>query len=212
MAISLTNARTRVREFLDSDSDSPRWSDTEIDFALGIAFENVLSEYAEKGGNLLTKQLSVTTGSTGTTSLSSYKPLRITNVFQVVGDAKISLAPLSNTAGFTTVNSAVNLLIEYVPESELPASDGDTFDYGNSVNSNVLDGLLVLQAASFLQIKEQKVNQGLERQIALLWDRLKVLHKVPAGGRFPKRNSLTSLSTLDYCWRYTPYTLEIVRN
>jgi hypothetical protein len=169
MSLTLTQARTRIRNILD-DADDVKWSDDEIDSSLAVALEQALEEAVAAGVSGFEITESFALNSDGYVSLLTQNPLKITNVAMLMGSTRMFVAPSRRRSMLSTATGTSGTLeITYIPKPTFPASDSDVFTYGSTFpNSNTLDQYICFLAASELKIKEGEINPGLEQRKAEL--------------------------------------------
>lgn len=145
--MTLTNARAKVRRFLDDTDVNPLVSDADIDDSLATAQYEVQQLLVSSGGNLLTQEASITSSATGSVSLAAIAPLKVVYVQFTIGTQRYQVPPSRSTDWVQTVTAPQTLIIGYVPRPIFPASGAATFTWSGTVDSPVLDKYMVAIAA-----------------------------------------------------------------
>lgn len=213
--MTLTQARARVRGFLDdttSSTTNQRWSDAQIDAALGTASVEALRAALAAGVDLFLISTTLTTASDGSLSLLSVKPLKITRVQIVEGDHRRDVRPCIASDVRAHEPRAETLAISFVPSPVFPAVPGDPFVFGSGVvDVPELEAFMCAIAASELKMLEGTENKGLERRKAELEKRVMNLQEVPSWRAINGAQGYGRAGISPFYWAVLqPHTLQLV--
>lgn len=207
MTMLLSDARTRVLNYLDDDNT--RWSNSEIDQKLRLAIESCCTVYAAKGGTRLDEVVSITTSTDGYADLTSVKPLQIQAVRLNQGGWFTPIASVTARDFLQRISSALPLEIRLVRSPTLPTSASDNILYGPNLSFETMDELICLKAARLLLTKDRELDQSLEIQFQELLQTTLATENIQQCYDLPIANGNGTVNQL--CYTYLPYGLYLGR-
>ena len=182
MAMTLLEARNRIRLLLDDTDLNPLIVDTRINDTLKVAQAEVWQRIIGHGANLFSQEAAVASTSNGVVDLSTIKPLKINNVQLAYGNTRWQVQPakLSDYVQLTT--GVQQLRINYIPRASFPASDAANFVWSTAaVDAPLLDQLMVMCAAAECWIQSgERPLESLERRKQELKDAVDTTINVPS--------------------------------
>lgn len=159
--ITLTQARTNVRQLLDDAGTVSRWTDAQVDAALGDCISGCLNRYASEGGDRFDLETTGTTSATdGSLSLSSVSPLLIKQVAIVSGTLAYRIDPLDPVRRGYPDLVARSVRVLYVREYDISSTAGDPLVGVGAASANTWRGFdkwVCHEAACQLSGKDMEV-------------------------------------------------------
>lgn len=205
----LSAARSRVRTLAD-DVEAERYTDAQVDAALGTAQYEALLWAVAATPALFRVEATITTSSQGVADLTAIAPLKMLSVALLNASDRVIIKPLS-AASITAPQRAVQqLVIGYVPQPVFPATGASAFVWSSAaVNVPPVDLYMCLIAAAELKIGEGEQPAGLDVRKAECLATLKALFALPSFTVMPMR-WIQPRAWMGYCIT-APNTLQLAR-
>ena len=214
--LTLTQARAEVRGLLDN-TETTRWTNAQVDSALGSALSTCFDWYIAHGGDHFDIETTGTTSATdGSLGISSLRPTYIRDVAVIVGNTSTRIPKKDPIRRGYTDLVARTLRVLYVPLYILPvdATHPLVGEGAKPANSWLgFDKAVVSEAALELAIKD-----GDQKRIGIIERFVERKHKEvldhpsnPKGSEWPRPERSAVIEDLQWTWAPSTSTLYLVR-
>ena len=214
MALDGDGGLALVRKYLDATdaagNNDPRYSDADIQGALGGQLSALLSEIAENGGDYLQEHIDVTTNGSGVADLSSYDPAKIVSA-GIVRSSSSGVTPLagfSPTSHGLLIEKAEDLRIVIIRRWSIGTSTNPLI-YNASATAaswDAFERLLCARAAQELAVFDDEQERALGALIARYSASVIPANTIDVG-RFPAKRGKPQAG---YVWNPTAQTMQLV--
>lgn len=166
-SLTLDDARSVVRDYIDGVNDTTRFPNGTLDRHLKGALSALLGVYVKRGDDRLVEVLASSTDASGHLSLSTSDPVDIRGVALVSGTARVSIGRIASHERGTDHAAVESLEVSLVRKFDIPAVSSNPLVYHASAASTAMsfeafDHLVCIYAALALSTKDKERRQDLE--------------------------------------------------
>lgn len=209
MTLTLSDARTVVRDHLDDDGT--RWSDAQVDRALQWSLSQCLNDYVGGGGERFDSLLETTTDATGLKSLSAENPMVLRGVSLKVGNRYYPLRAASLDERNRDDQVARTIQIRYVKTYALPTTATHPLVGSGATAAgswDAFDHWICLRAAQFCTTKDAENRSELHFLEQSMASSIMTVPKIPYGLPFPGPTRLYG-QLIKWVWKPETKALQL---
>jgi len=164
LALTLSTARSYIRDDILDDPDSRRYSDAQVERAISLSLSETFEEY--EGDRFIEVATGLSTSSTGTVDMSAYDPLQIKAVLLKSGNTYTEIRPARWVdKDLDDLVSGRAISTQFIRRPTPPDADGEYLLQDSSNNQLTswlaFEDLICVRAALRLCRKDNEIPAGL---------------------------------------------------